>query len=44
MKYYHAVIWGQGAWTRKRATKEQEAKAEILLAGIAQNLEEDDEF
>ena len=36
LKYWHAAIWGQGAWTTKEvhAAPEQRASVEQLLAQV----------
>jgi hypothetical protein len=31
LRYYHAAIWSEGAWTVKAANKDQLDKAEELL-------------
>ena len=45
LKYWHAAIWGQGAWTTKdvHAAPEQRASVEQLLAQVRTREEIQDE-
>jgi hypothetical protein len=43
LKYYHAALWANGAWTRKAASKEKVKSAEELLANFKPIFEEDDD-
>jgi hypothetical protein len=44
LKYWHAAVWGQGAWTTKEthADPEQRASVEELLAAVRINREDDE--
>ena len=43
MRYYHAALWVNGAWTRKSASKDKVASVEDLLATFKPAFEEDDD-
>jgi hypothetical protein len=43
LKYWHAAVWGQGAWTTKEthADPKQRASVEELLAAVRISKEDD---
>ena len=43
MRYYHAALWVNGAWTRKSASKDKVATVEEMLANFKPTIEEDDD-
>lgn len=42
MRYYHAALWANGAWTRKIASKAKVADVETMLQNF-KPIEEDDD-
>jgi len=43
MRYYHAALWVNGAWTRKAASKDKVANVEEMLANFKPSFEEEDD-
>jgi hypothetical protein len=46
LKYWHAAVWGQGAWTTKEthADPKQRASVDALLAQLNEGGQDADEF
>jgi len=42
LRYYHAIIWANGAWTRRAASSEKRVDVDALLSMVKQSTEDDD--
>lgn len=43
LRYYHACVWANGAWTRKAASADKVASVDQMLANFKPQTSEDDD-
>jgi hypothetical protein len=44
LRYYHACVWANGAWTRKAASAEKVASVDEMLAKFVPQTSEEDDY